>query len=180
MRNTPSTGFRSSIGPYLAARIRGAACVAAAAAIVAATVSPAAAADCVTPAEKVAFDVRGLQSRLMVAALTCNARGEYNDFVVKYRPSLQRHSKTMIGYFHRQYGPASNRHLNAFVTQTANEASELSAVERATFCADTMRIFQSLAASPHGEIETSTLLDMPPTRVASAQNACAETSMKMN
>ncbi|MCZ8149565.1 MAG: hypothetical protein O9325_17160, partial [Roseomonas sp.] len=46
---------------------------------------PAIAQTCLQPAERTAFDVRALQSKLMVAALSCSQDAAYNAFVRKFQ-----------------------------------------------------------------------------------------------
>ena len=69
----------------------------------------------------ISIEVRRLQTNLMVAALTCNARADYNAFV---------------------FGKAGDSKLNAFITRLANEASTRSNADRDGFCADAASTFQ--------------------------------------
>ena len=103
---------------------------------------------CADAAEKKSFGVRSLQTRLMVAALTCDARKQYNAFVTRYRPALAGHGRTLKDYFHRAYGPESGRRLDRYVTGLANRASLLSTLDRPTFCARAGRTLQTLLRDP--------------------------------
>lgn len=106
------------------------------------------AASCAKAAKPSAGDlslaVRKLQTRLMVAALTCGARNEYNSFVSRYQPELVRHGRAMQRHFRKTYGAASTKHLNRYVTELANEASARSIADRANFCADSDVLFARL------------------------------------
>ncbi|WP_259780623.1 hypothetical protein [Aestuariispira ectoiniformans] len=70
-----------------------------------------------------AKQVRRLQSELMVAALGCGHRSQYNAFAVAYRSDLQKNGKFLKSYFRSQHGSGGERALNRFVTSLANEAS---------------------------------------------------------
>ncbi|MEE8334023.1 MAG: hypothetical protein V3R85_09255 [Alphaproteobacteria bacterium] len=78
--------------------------------------------------------VRALQTRLMVAALTCDARADYNQFVTRFRPHLTEHGTRMRRYFRHAHGVRHKQALNSYVTDLANRASTLSINDRAGFC----------------------------------------------
>ena len=90
----------------------------------------------------VSIEVRRLQTNLMVAALSCGARNDYNEFVIAHRPSLQKYGKEIRTEFRRRYGKAGDRKLNQFVTRLANEASARSNADRENFCAEATASFQ--------------------------------------
>lgn len=89
----------------------------------------------------ISIEVRRLQTKLMVAALSCRARSDYNDFIRAHRPSLQSYGKAIKAEFRRRYGRAGSKELNRFVTRLANEASARSNADRAGFCADASALF---------------------------------------
>ncbi len=118
-------------------------------AMVVAAGTPAAAKDaanCVSGEEAAAFRLRDLQSRFMVAALSCNQQTAYNGFVEKFRPSLTSAGQQMVSYFKRIGGgePALNRHL----TQLANSAGLSRAQEPEQYCGDTWTMFLRLEEEP--------------------------------
>lgn len=78
--------------------------------------------------------VRALQSDLMVAALSCQARDRYNTVVTRLRAPLTQHGAALRQYFQRLHGSAHHPKLNTFVTALANDASTRSLQERDTFC----------------------------------------------
>ena len=80
----------------------------------------------------------------MVAALSCNARTDYNDFVVRYRPYLANHGYELRRYFRKLYGRGHKRALNTFVTALANGASQVSIVDRSEFCNESRTAFADL------------------------------------
>lgn len=128
-----------------------AASVALAALVAAGVPSVAAAKDvatCVSSDEAAALRLRDLQSRLMVAALSCNQQVAYNTFVEKFRPSLTSAGQQIVAYFKRTGGgePALNRHL----TQLANAAGLARAEEPEQYCGDTWAMFLLLEEEPQG------------------------------
>lgn len=109
---------------------------------------PAAAAMCQPASAKskgeIAIEVRRLQTTLMVAALSCNARANYNDFMINYRPVLQKHAREIRREFQRRHGKAGGRHLNRFITRLANEASSWNNADHEGFCGSANAVFQRM------------------------------------
>ncbi len=85
--------------------------------------SPAGAFEDATPAERSALNVRLLQSDMMVAALSCQLRDDYNAMVRRFGPELARHGSDLRGLFARTYGSGGEAELNKYVTRLANESS---------------------------------------------------------
>ncbi len=101
---------------------------------------------CVTPDESAAFDVRHLQSRFMVAALACNQRDAYNEFVTRFRPYLMDAGDHLIGYFKRTGRGQSA--VNKHVTDLANAAGLRRAENPASYCTQAWNLFWSLRQAP--------------------------------
>src|SRR5690349_5451346 len=98
---TPNATVASSLGSASAMRMSG---FFKAAAVVAAmgTAAPVmAAVPCANRTELEAIQIRHLQSRLMVAALSCNQQKAYNDFVTAFQPELTAHGTQLVAYFNR-------------------------------------------------------------------------------
>lgn len=104
------------------------------------------AASCDDKADKAAFHVRSLQTELMVAALTCGARYEYNVFVNKFQKTLIDQGRALKRQFRNTLGGAGERELNAYVTAVANRASERSIHSRDAYCTQAGRTFAALEA----------------------------------
>ncbi len=96
--------------------------------------SPVAEAACARSTELSGLRARVLQTELMVAALSCGESARYNAFVTRFRGELVVESKRMQGYFSRVHGGRASKELNAFVTELANNSSQRSLTEAATFC----------------------------------------------
>jgi hypothetical protein len=136
--------FGSREGSLWSRGRRGIALVVLAAMLRVTVATPAVAGTCPTPAERNALDVRALQSRLMVTALACGTRDDYNRFAVKYRKTLVRNGEIMVGYFRRNFGAKSQKHLDRYVTALANDASRTSNLNRRKFCRDSKEILAAI------------------------------------
>ncbi len=101
---------------------------------------------CVTPDEAAAFDVRHLRSRFMVAALACNQRDAYNEFVTRFRPYLMDAGDRLIGYFARTGGGPGE--INRHVTDLANAAGLRRAENPTSYCTQAWDLFWSLEQAP--------------------------------
>jgi hypothetical protein len=100
---------------------------------------------CATSEEADAIYVRHLQSRLMVAALSCGQQEAYNAFVTRHKADLGEHAPRLIGYYKRAGGTTA---LNRFVTALANAAAGLRAANPEAFCSQTWTMFWSLQQRP--------------------------------
>jgi hypothetical protein len=131
---------------------------------------PCAAAGAVEPTQAdISIEVRRLQTSLMVAALSCGARTDYNEFIIAHRPSLQNYGKAIRAEFRRRYGKEGDSKLNQFVTRLANEASARSNADRENFCADATATFQQ--AKMQG-ISLTQMVTVPVTNRQVASAAC--------
>lgn len=81
-----------------------------------------------------------LQTELMVAALTCNQRPEYNAFITRFQPQLTAQGKHLQSFFKQSYNVGATKKLNDFVTRIANESARRGMVKRGAFCRGAERI----------------------------------------
>jgi hypothetical protein len=95
------------------------------------------------------LEVRVLQSELMVAALTCGQRQNYNAFVTTFRPVLKTQGAQLRTFFVQNYGLKNGpKRLNKLVTRLANSASQRSLTQSTqAFCAQTEARFKQLLSS---------------------------------
>jgi hypothetical protein len=98
------------------------------------------AAFCAASNEQAPLQVRILQTELMVAALTCNQRTDYNAFINRFQPQLSAQGKLLQAFFQRKHGSGSAKALNGFVTRIANESSRRGMLKRGLFCHQTAKI----------------------------------------
>ena len=101
---------------------------------------------------EISKEIRKIQTTLMVAALSCGQRDNYNNFVLKFRPVLQRYGQVMKADFRKRYGAGAKKRLNAYVTTLANEASQRSNVDFDAFCSDAGRLYNNLKARKPKEL----------------------------
>ena len=103
----------------------------------------ASAGQCASPQEKLAFDVVGLKSQLMVTALTCDARNQYNTFVTRFRRSLLSGEHALNVYFGRHGGTRAH---DDYITLLANVQSEAGLHLGTTYCANKAAMFDEVLA----------------------------------
>ncbi|MEQ1889045.1 MAG: hypothetical protein ABL951_07675 [Alphaproteobacteria bacterium] len=99
------------------------------------------AAPCAVPVDQTSLQVRMLQTELMVAALTCNQRVDYNAFVTRFQPQLSAQGKQLQSFFKQKYGSSSAKSLNGFITRIANESSRRGMQKRGEFCRSAAGIY---------------------------------------
>jgi hypothetical protein len=114
------------------------------------TAGPAIAQSCLQPAERAAFDVRALQSQLMVGALSCNQDAGYNDFVRKFQGDLASSYRTIQSHFRRTAGGANQRELDSYITTLANAHSQDGIRAGSQFCSMVTPLFPLALAQPNG------------------------------
>lgn len=134
---------------------------------------PAIAQSCVQSSERAAFEVRALQSQLMVAAITCQRDGDYNAFVRKFQGDLGGAYNTIRTHFRRTAGAQGQRALDGYITTLANEQSQDGIRQGSRFCQNITPLFQAALA----QSSASALAEMSMERnVLNPYNAetCAE------
>ncbi|MEJ0015469.1 MAG: hypothetical protein WDN25_02700 [Acetobacteraceae bacterium] len=101
---------------------------------------------CARPADRNAFDVAGLKSKLMVTALTCNQQDRYNDFVQRFRTELMTHERALRSYFGRAFGGRAQREQDDYITSLANTQSQSGIRQGTLFCQQNVGIFTEVLA----------------------------------
>ena len=98
-----------------------------------------------------AVHARLLQTEMMVAALTCNLRPQYNTAIRTFEKDLVRHGKVLRKMFRRDHGASAQRRLDKYITRLANDASARSNHDRASYCQTATALFSDvLASGPSG------------------------------
>ena len=100
---------------------------------------------CVNAREKSAFDLRALQTHLMVGALSCGMHDRYNAFVTRWQSDLAGAHRNLSGYFNRAYGGRGQRELNEYITSLANAQSQEGIRLGSDFCAKVGPLFEKAA-----------------------------------
>jgi len=98
---------------------------------------------CLQPAEQTAFQVRALQSQLMVVAITCGNQDDYNRFVTTNQPDLAAAYRTVANHF-RRVG-SGQRGTDAFITDLANRQSQVAITQGTLFCRNQVPLFQQVS-----------------------------------
>jgi hypothetical protein len=97
---------------------------------------------CVRADERIGFDLRTLQSQLMVAALACGRDSDYNAFVRKFQRDLSGAYTSMQGHYRRTAGGNAQRELDNYITVIANAHSQDGIRAGSQFCPLVMPLFQ--------------------------------------
>lgn len=109
---------------------------------------------CAYEEEVDAFNVRALQSSMMVAALSCDQKKQYNKFIRKHQDYIVDSSEELKSYFKRKHGSGYEKELNRFITKLANEATKKSMSDDSdAYCVQTARTFQKLYYLNHGQLQ---------------------------
>jgi hypothetical protein len=111
---------------------------------------PATAPICGKPADKTAFSVAGLKTQLVVTAISCQAEEKYNDFVRRYRNDLNAQEKTLSGYFSRAYGRSATSQHDDYITNLANQTSQVGLRSGTLFCTRNLAMFDQVMALKNG------------------------------
>lgn len=114
--------------------------------------SPALSLICPSPVEQHALNVRMLQTKLMVSALSCNAKPQYNTFVKRFQRELVPHGKNLRRMFHRTYGKRARYHLNKFITRLANDESAVRISAGSQYCQNAQSLFTRVLNTNNGYI----------------------------
>ncbi len=94
-----------------------------------------------------AFNVIGLKSALMVAALSCGDQSQYDAFMSSFQPHILEEQHVMDAYFRKASGPYSGQKMeDSFVTLLANNQSVGGIDQRGTFCLNNAAEFTAVAA----------------------------------
>ena len=109
---------------------------------------------CAEPKEETALRTRLLQTELMVAALTCDMKTQYNAFVAKFEPELVPQGLTLRSFFKRLYGSKGENELTSFVTAVANQRSAESLPLWRTYCREAHELFNQTLSLKAGTLTT--------------------------
>jgi hypothetical protein len=104
---------------------------------------------CIQPAEKAAFDVRALQSQLMVAALSCAQEEQYNNFVRRYQGELGGAYRSISTHYRRTGGARGQNSLDGYITTLANAQSQDGIRQGSNFCRNIAPLFTLALAAPN-------------------------------
>ncbi|NNM57569.1 hypothetical protein [Acidocella sp.] len=133
-----------------------------------------------TPAQRdayqQAFNIIGLKSALMIGALSCDQRGQYDTFMTTFHPHILAAQHVMDGYFRRMGGWAGQSREDDFVTLLANNQSISAQAQGSLFCLNNSAEFKAVLALRSPRDLDAFVSDQAPQRpatVASTASASA-------
>ncbi len=110
-----------------------------------------------------AFNIIGLKSALMVAALSCGQQEQYDAFMRKYQPRVLAAQHVMDAYFYKASGRYSGQKMeDAFVTQLANDQSVGGLSQGQNFCLNNGAEFDAVMALKSAQDLDRFVTDLPP------------------
>ncbi|MCF3947742.1 hypothetical protein AiwAL_08240 [Acidiphilium sp. AL] len=109
---------------------------------------------CMQPSTQKALDVVGLKSTLMVGALACNQRQDYDTFMTRFQPHILAEQHRVDAYFRRRHGRAFHKYEDSYITSLANVQSSAGIHEGSNFCGRSETLFGKVLA-----LKTQTELD---------------------
>lgn len=121
---------------------------------------------CAKKDEKQAFDVTGLKTRLMVAAIVCGSEDQYNTFIKRNRTDLVKQDRDLEQYFIRAYGRGrtAQSHMDSYKTDLANVQQQRRSRDP-QFCTGSTALFGALAAAKStdgiGPVASNAGIDQP-------------------
>ena len=126
---------------------------------------------CMTGPEHQAFNAIALKSYLMVAALSCDATAEYNQFMVVFQPYINNEQHVMDGYFQRAAGAQGQTQEDGYETQLANSQSEASQQAGSGYCGQVAYLYSAVLNLNSASDLAGFLSTNPPPQPVS-MNAC--------
>ncbi|MEQ1866308.1 MAG: hypothetical protein ABL996_16845 [Micropepsaceae bacterium] len=130
---------------------------------VAAKKKPAAPA-CVKGKLLTAFQMRMMQTELVVGALSCKLTPRYNEFVKAYQPELMSAHRSLKAHFGRE------AKLEDYKSKTANESSQRSLANITEFCLYTSALYDKLLGPER--VQLATFVASEPAASWHDQDAC--------
>lgn len=132
-----------------------------------------------------AFNVIALRSALMVAALSCNQRDQYDQFMTTFQPHVLDEQHVMDAYFKRIGGAYGRAKEDAFVTLLANNQSVNGIAQGSMFCLNNSAEYKAVLALKTPSDLDRFVTDQPPaqadvTTVAAVAPEVAPTVHKLH
>ena len=136
---------------------------------VAAKKKKAASPPCIKGALLTAFQMRMMQTELVVGALSCKMTPRYNDFVKAYQPDLMSAHRTLKKHFGRE------ARLEDYKSKTANESSQRSLANITEFCLYTSALYDKLLGPER--VKLAEFVANEPVANRHGQDACGAPSL---
>ncbi len=132
--------------------------------------------ECRTTQDAEAAHLRWLQTRMMVAALTCEGTAAYNEFVLRNKSTLDWSITHVNGMFARDHGASAGARYNQFNTQLANTASTERVKLDRLYCRSYQRVYDDAMSRNSAELVRYAI---EPERVANGElpATCAQQAL---
>ena len=119
-----------------------------------------------------AFNVVGLKSALMVAALSCEDQTQYDAFMSSFQPHVLDAQHTIDTYFHKASGPYSGQKMeDSFITNLANNQSVAGIAQGQAFCLNNQAEFKAVLALKTNHDLDNFVTNQPPQAVVASTAA---------
>jgi hypothetical protein len=118
-----------------------------------------------------AFNVIGLKSALMVAALSCNQQDRYDAFMNNFQPHILAEQHMMDAYFRKIGGHYGQAKEDNFVTLLANNQSVDGIAQGSIFCLNNTAEFQTVLTLKSDSDLDHFVTDQPPSGIVQADAA---------
>lgn len=124
---------------------------------------------CIKDKVLASFQMRMMQTELVVGALSCKLTPRYNEFVTAYRPELMGAHKILMKHFGRE------SRLEDYKSKTANEASQRSLANITEFCLYTAALYDKLLGPEH--VKLADFVGTEPVASRHGQDACSSPAL---
>lgn len=119
-----------------------------------------------------AFNIVGLKSALMVAALSCEDQTQYDAFMRSFQPHVLNAQRTIDAYFYKASGPYSGQKMeDTFITNLANNQSVAGIAQGRAFCLNNQAEFKAVLALKTDHDLDNFVTNRPPEAVVASTAA---------
>ena len=126
---------------------------------------------CAKPPERQALEVSALMSQLQVVTVTCHTEDKYNALVPHLRPALATIEKNLNAFFARAYGKRATSMHDEYITELANQQSQLGVKSGDQFCSLNNALFDDVAPLSTPD-QLAAYAETKPLQQAMAVNDC--------
>jgi len=113
-------------------------------------------AGCLSADDEAVVRMRVFRSDLVVAALSCNARTQYNRLVSLHQDELVRGGHALRNLFNRLHKNKAAREMDRFVTYLTNRASQRR-LSTPGYCKTMSQVFEQAFAQPSNDLRSFVL-----------------------
>jgi hypothetical protein len=109
-----------------------------------------------------AFNIIGLKLALMIGALTCGQKSQYDAFMTAFQPHILAEQHIMDNYFRRLGGSGGRSKEDAFETMLANDLSVSARSQGSLFCLNSGAEFKAVLTLSTPQALDSFVTDQAP------------------